>query len=381
MKKICCVCSQDISSQTEELLLMIREYTKNKITLISPSESIADFEVVVFVLSKESRHDESVALQLKEASDLNKTFIPVILGGNWFTTWLLKRKYKGPDLRSPFLSLNKDKHMYSFMQQLASSGGSKILGDVYGCEVVFNVDLDCKVFRDDEVIAETGNSHSLKITLYKGQHKLKFQSTDYPELVTDIKIKVKNLSNPISMDVKIARHRIVSKRAFGDGFYEGSLYLDVRDGEGTFWYPNGDVYKGSWVNDTMSGVGTYTFNNGTTYVGDWLDGDKHGHGKITWGSKNYYEGDFYHDEMTGRGKRYYDDGSYYEGDWDDGEYHGKGTKRYSDGSKYVGDWVRGLRHGHGIEYNSYGKKVYEGEWKNGEKLTLFNRIKNWWNSL
>ena len=87
------------------------------------------------------------------------------------------------------------------------------------------------------------------------------------------------------------------------------------------------------------------------------------------------------DKISGTGKKYYSDGSSYNGTWNNGEYNGKGTKRFADGSKYVGDWLNGVQHGHGIEYDSDGNKVFEGEWKHGQKQTFFIKIKNWWNSL
>ena len=381
MKKICCISSIEVTSQVQEMLNLIRKHTKVNTILITPSESIMDFDVVIFVLSKDALSDEFVLNNLKEASDLNKTFVPVILGGNFFTNWLLKKRYQGPDLRTPFLSLTKEDDMFAFMQQLASLGGSKILGDAYGIEAEFNVDLDCNVLRNNEFIAESNTSKSIKVTLYKGKHKLIFQSKKYPDLSTELKIKVKKMSSPISINVKIAKHRIVKKIPFANGYYEGSLYLDERDGDGTFWFPNGDIYNGHWAKNVMTGIGTMSYSSGETYVGNWDNGRRHGHGKLTWHNNEYYEGDFSNDGISGTGKKYYSDGSSYNGSWSNGEYYGKGTKRFADGSKYVGDWVNGIQHGHGVEYNSNGKKVFEGEWKHGQKQTIFNKIINWWNSL
>ena len=381
MKKICCICSVEDTSQVQEMLNLIRRYTKVNVILITSSESIVDFDVMVFVLSKDALADEKVLQYIKEASDLNKTFIPVIIGGSFFTNWLLKKRYHGPDLRTPFLSLNKEDDMFVFMQQLASFGGSKILGDAYGIDAEFNVDLDCKVLRNDEFIAESNNSNLIKITLFKGIHRLIFQSKKYPDLSTEVKLKVKSLSTRISLDVKIAKHRHVKKTALANGYYEGSLYLDDRDGDGTFWFPNGDVYNGHWTKNSMTGKGTMTYSSGETYVGNWENGKRHGHGKLTWHNNECYEGDFLNDKISGTGKKYYSDGSSYNGTWNNGECNGKGTKRFADGSKYVGDWLNGVQHGHGIEYDSDGNKVFEGEWKHGQKQTFFNKIKNWWNSL
>ena len=85
--------------------------------------------------------------------------------------------------------------------------------------------------------------------------------------------------------------------------------------------------------------------------------------------------------IEGKGILKYTDGSWYDGNWHEGKYHGMGTKRFADGSKYVGDWVEGVQHGHGIEYDPQGNVEYDGEWINGQKQTIFNRLKKWWNSL
>lgn len=380
MKKICCICSKDMTSNTENLLSLVRDYTKVNIILMSSSESIADFEVVVFVLSTESIEDEQVKMWVKEASDLNKTFIPVIIGGNFFTNWLLQRRYKGPNLRTSFLTLRKENNVSTFLKQLAGYGGSKVHGDVYGTEVEFHTDLDCKVYRNNEIIAESNTSCITKILLYKGTHRLTFQSKKYPDLTTDIDIVVKDLSHPLRMDVKIAKHRNVGKCEFADGFYEGSLFLDDRDGLGTFWFPNGDIYKGEWKDDIISGSGVMIYADGTRYEGNWSNGKRHGFGNLSW-SNNTYEGNFVNDSIEGKGILKYTDGSWYDGNWQEGKYHGMGTKRFADGSKYVGDWVESVQHGHGIEYDPQGNVEYDGEWINGQKQTIFNKLKKWWNCL
>ena len=373
MKKICCICSVEATPQVQEMLNLIRRYTKVNVILITSSESFVGFDVVFFVLSKDALADEKVLHYIKEASGLNKTFIPVIIGGNFFTNWLLKKRYHGPDLRTSFLSLNKEDDMFAFMRQLASFGGSKILGDAYGIDAEFNVDLDCKVLRNDEFIAESNNSNFIWITLFKGIHKLIFQSKKYPDLSTEVKLKVKNLSTRISVDVKIAKHRLVKKIALANGYYEGSLYLDDRDGDGTFWFPNGDVYNGHWTKKSMTGRGTKTYSSGEIYVGNWENGKHQGHGKLIWHYNEHYEGEFLNDKISGTGIKFYNDGSFYDGSWNNGEYNGKGTKVFADGSIYSGEWLDGVQHGHGTEIDSKANEVFRGEWKHGQKQTFLNK--------
>ncbi len=297
------------------------------------------------------------------------------------SNWILKKVYKGPNLRKPFLTLRKDNHMFAFMQQIAGLGGACIMGDAYGAEVEFIVDLPCKVFRGEDEVGKCESSNSIKLRLFKGSHELKFQSIKYPELTTDVKLQIKDISIPISREVKIARHRSVDKMAFKGGFYEGSLFLDNRDGYGCFWFPNGNVYKGDWKDDVVEGQGVMTYASGDSYAGQWRNGKRHGSGKFIWLNKKRYEGNFVNDVIKGIGICYYSDGSCYDGEWDDGMYNGKGIKKFADGSSYDGDWIQGLQHGYGIEFDSSGNKVYSGEWKNGQKQTFFNKVKNWWNNL
>ena len=202
-KKICCIAAADVQQEVRTLLDDIRSRIRLAIPILGKNNSVVDYEVAIFVLSGEAKQDECVNVLLKEASDLNKIFLPVILGGNWWKSWLLKRRYKGPDLRAPFFELRKEAQVIEFFRQIVGYSGSKICGDVYGSMFEFNVDSDCKVFRNNELIAETVNSHNIEIVLYPGVHKLVFRSIIYPELSEVVKIKVKNFNSEIKMDVKI----------------------------------------------------------------------------------------------------------------------------------------------------------------------------------
>mmetsp|Transcript_69725 Transcript_69725/g.185977 ORF Transcript_69725/g.185977 Transcript_69725/m.185977 type:complete len:90 (-) Transcript_69725:326-595(-) len=48
----------------------------------------------------------------------------------------------------------------------------------------------------------------------------------------------------------------------------------MREGKGTFKYPNGDWYKGDWLGGRKSGTGTYfSFAGSCWYSGTWKDGE------------------------------------------------------------------------------------------------------------
>ena len=61
--------------------------------------------------------------------------------------------------------------------------------------------------------------------------------------------------------------------------YTGEYASHLRDGQGTFWYPDGSVYEGTWAKGERNGYGEYTYPNGDKYKGWWQDNRRHGHGE------------------------------------------------------------------------------------------------------
>ena len=78
-KKICCIAAADVQQEVRTLLDDIRSRIHLTIPILGKNNSVVDYEVVIFVLSGEAKQDECVNVLLKEASDLNKIFLPVIL--------------------------------------------------------------------------------------------------------------------------------------------------------------------------------------------------------------------------------------------------------------------------------------------------------------
>ncbi len=60
--------------------------------------------------------------------------------------------------------------------------------------------------------------------------------------------------------------------------YEGDLVNNKFDGQGSFFYANGDMYTGSWVENKRSGKGILTFSNGDKFVGQFVNDLPHGKG-------------------------------------------------------------------------------------------------------
>jgi hypothetical protein len=50
------------------------------------------------------------------------------------------------------------------------------------------------------------------------------------------------------------------------------------NGQGIFFYGNGNRFEGGFSDDRIHGYGTYFFNNGDRYVGPWVRGERDGPG-------------------------------------------------------------------------------------------------------
>ena len=62
----------------------------------------------------------------------------------------------------------------------------------------------------------------------------------------------------------------------------------MRNGQGTYTYPNGDVFEGHWSNNLRHGQGSYTFtSSGAKYVGSWINGRREGPGELIYANFKY----------------------------------------------------------------------------------------------
>lgn len=159
------------------------------------------------------------------------------------------------------------------------------------------------------------------------------------------------------------------------GFWDNNL----RHGQGTATYANGDIYTGEWQwgkkhghgeliervknsvfieqykgnfeLDEKEGQGTQDLLNGMSYTGSFKRGLFHGKGKLKNDMTNYsYDGVFFKGKPQGLGIENYEDGSYFEGEFHQGYKHGKGTLKINKNNyEYVGDWQFGVQQGYGIE--------------------------------
>eukprot|EP01119_Soliformovum_irregulare_P024948 TRINITY_DN9083_c0_g1_i1.p1 TRINITY_DN9083_c0_g1~~TRINITY_DN9083_c0_g1_i1.p1 ORF type:complete len:738 (-),score=215.19 TRINITY_DN9083_c0_g1_i1:14-1966(-) len=158
---------------------------------------------------------------------------------------------------------------------------------------------------------------------------------------------------------------------FWDGKYTGELQNNkVRDGYGLMEYFTGEKYEGFWKDDKWNGEGKYYWKNGDTYVGNFKDMKRSGFGKLMLHNGNYYEGDFADDKMHGCGIYKWANKDVYEGGFKNGARCGFGTMTYANGNTYIGQWRENDRTGTG-EWISPTEGTKTGIWKEGNLITPF----------
>ena len=187
---ISCICSSADKEQTETFLEEILRRTNILVVIAETEESVMTSDIVIYVHSSNCINDEKVSRLLKTAYYVNKAFIPVIIGGNAVTNTYLKSRYNGPNLRTEFLILNSDANKNEFYSQLYAVSGKVLIGDAYGKDIIFEVDLDCQVYKDNELFAEIKQKSETPqyIRCLPTTQKLRFQSTQYKELSVEKKI-------------------------------------------------------------------------------------------------------------------------------------------------------------------------------------------------
>ena len=131
---------------------------------------------------------------------------------------------------------------------------------------------------------------------------------------------------------------------------------DCENGLGTMNYPSG-TFVGEWKDNLRNGQGTYKWTNGDVYKGKWLEDKRHGLGQYTWKDGSIYKGNYSHGIRSGYGIYYYVNGSIYEGTWQNNLKHGIANFYYKEsvniGGKYFNnEYVAGT----GITQGSYNYK-------------------------
>jgi len=123
--------------------------------------------------------------------------------------------------------------------------------------------------------------------------------------------------------------------------YEGEVKEGYRFGRGKYTAANGNIFSGYYVKEVLEGIG-YCMHNGNFYEGEFKEGKANGYGKYRKANGEHYEGYFKDDLYHGRGVYHYVDGSVYEGEFERMKPHGIGCLQSADGKKLVGQFREGV---------------------------------------
>lgn len=100
--------------------------------------------------------------------------------------------------------------------------------------------------------------------------------------------------------------------------YTGDFKRGFFEGEGTYFFSNGDKFSGIFQEGKPI-KGKYTFTNGSIYIGSFENGTFNGIGEIIYSKLNAYKGEFNNGKITGKGKLELNFGRTIEGDFLNGK--------------------------------------------------------------
>ena len=86
---------------------------------------------------------------------------------------------------------------------------------------------------------------------------------------------------------------------YGNGRYVGQV-VNLKEGNGIYYYNNGERYEGDWKNDLKEGKGIYYYNDGDRYEGDYKDSKKEGKGIYYFNDGDRSMGDYSNDKPIGK---------------------------------------------------------------------------------
>ena len=131
---------------------------------------------------------------------------------------------------------------------------------------------------------------------------------------------------------------------------------------------DGERYNGKAIEDYCEDSCRYHFE------GVYINGNKKG--KLFAEGDLIYEGELNSDNLyNGKGAQYFNGEKVFEGEFqDDEKWNGKGKSfRYNEFNQkvveYEGEFLEGNWHGKGKEFDSNGKEIFRGEYKNGKRWT------------
>lgn len=173
--------------------------------------------------------------------------------------------------------------------------------------------------------------------------------------------------DPSLKDKNIIRDKTLKVFPFVSGSkYKGEWFGDAKDGFGTQVNCDGSKYEGEWKDNKYHGRGTLWIKVGKKsrrlYVGCWANGKMEGEGTYFYDNGEIYTGEWMRNKRSGKGRLDYTNGDYYEGEWANDSQQGIGSLYHVNGNVYSGLWMNGMKEGPGKFFYAATQKVYEGEW-------------------
>lgn len=126
-----------------------------------------------------------------------------------------------------------------------------------------------------------------------------------------------------------------------DDVFIGPVVNGSKEGQGTYFWKDGDTYDGQWINNQMSGQGNLNILN-HQYSGSFSNNKKNGYGTYTWPNGESYTGYWKNDIMDGYGVYLFSNGDKYEGLWSNNQMNGYGIYTFSNGQMLTGIWENNL---------------------------------------
>lgn len=120
--------------------------------------------------------------------------------------------------------------------------------------------------------------HHINIANHTSSSKKPFRTTisqpqpskfsTHPNISQHHQHLIESLKRKILYDHSGNIHPNIIEKSFRDGStYLGQYnpHLNIKEGNGLYFYHEGDIYGGNWKNDQLNGLGIYIFANGDTY--------------------------------------------------------------------------------------------------------------------
>ena len=156
-------------------------------------------------------------------------------------------------------------------------------------------------------------------------------------------------------------------------FYVGYVHQGVKEGEGEYHNPKGDIYKGNYENGVRGGYGEFSFDNGSFYKGLWKNDKINGQGTISFKNGMVFQGIWSNEKLNGQAKIVDSKaGTTYIGEMKDSLKHGKGKLIFTDGRVWLVNYKNDKFYGEVIMINKDGRRT-KAVWKDGKLVSPKNK--------